>query len=232
MQIHLPGHVPKFKQENQTWTVCHTVQKRTSGPFTSSNIHTCTKPGKKVYLLRIDLSQTKNKNKTKNKKEIDNLYICFVILFLFCQEKKHMGNNNNNGRSFFCFFFFLSFFVWEPKSITTHQKALLSFSLFDLLFLLCFFCLLLSYKETILQGRNCYHQYLIRLSNWRIVQTKLKKEIFVYLWIYGTTHQLYYSATQVPHQPPPTFYFFCFFSENCRWVLAYDPFACWENMGK
>ena len=120
----------------------------------------------------------------------------------------------------------------QNPSLPIKKLFSLSLSLFDLLFLLCFFCLLLSYKETILQGRNCYHQYLIRLSNWRIVQTKLKKEIFVYLWIYGTTHQLYYSATQVPHQPPPTFYFFCFFSENCRWVLAYDPFACWENMGK
>ena len=98
MQIHLPGHVPKFKQENQTWTVCHTVQKRTSGPFTSSNIHTCTKPGKKVYLLRIDLSQTKNKNKTKNKKEIDNLYICFVILFLFCQERKKTHGEQQQQR--------------------------------------------------------------------------------------------------------------------------------------
>ena len=108
-----------------------TVQKRTSGPFTSSNIHTCTKPGKKSLLIK-ELIWAEQKTKTKqNKKEIDNLYICFVILFLFCQEgkKKHMGNNNNNGRSFFCFFFFLSFFVWEPKSITTHQKALLSFSL-------------------------------------------------------------------------------------------------------
>ena len=88
MQIHLPGHVPKFKQENQTWTVCHTVHKRTSGPFTSSNIHTCTKPGKKSLLIK-ELIWAEQKTKTKqNKKEIDNLYICFVILFLFCQEGK------------------------------------------------------------------------------------------------------------------------------------------------
>ena len=171
--------------------------------------------GKKSLLIKNWFEPNKKQNKTKNKKEIDNLYICFVILFLFCQEGKKntwgtttttAGPSSASSSSFR--------FLSENQNPSLPIKKLfsLSLSLFDLLFLLCFFCLLLSYKETILQGRNCYHQYLIRLSNWRIVQTKLKKEIFVYLWIYGTTHQLYYSATQVPHQPPPKFYFFCFFS--------------------
>ena len=186
--------------------------------------------GKKSLLIKNWFEPNKKQNKTKNKKEIDNLYICFVILFLFCQERKKTHGEQQQQRPVLLLLLLLPFVFCLRTKI--HHYPSKSFSLFDLLFLLCFFCLLLSYKETILQGRNCYHQYLIRLSNWRIVQTKLKKEIFVYLWIYGTTHQLYYSATQVPHQPPPTFYFFCFFSENCRWVLAYDPFACWENMGK
>ena len=170
--------------------------------------------GKKSLLIKNWFEPNKKQNKTKNKKEIDNLYICFVILFLFCQERKKTHGEQQQQRPVLLLLLLLPFVFCLRTKIHHYpsKSSSLFLSLFDLLFLLCFFCLLLSYKETILQGRNCYHQYLIRLSNWRIVQKKLKKEIFVYLWIYGTTHQLYYSATQVPHQPPPKFYFFCFFS--------------------
>ena len=46
--------------------------------------------GKKSLLIKnwFEPNKKQKQNKTKNKKEIDNLYICFVILFLFCQEGK------------------------------------------------------------------------------------------------------------------------------------------------
>lgn len=127
-------------------------------------------------------------------------------MFLFYQETKNTHGEQQQQRPVLPLLLLLLFvFCLRTKNPLLPIKKLfsLSLSLFDWLFLLCFLCLLLSYKETILQGRNCEHLYLIRLSDWRKVQTKLKKEIFVYLWIYGTANQLYYSATQVPYQPPP-----------------------------
>ena len=94
--------------------------------------------GKKSLLIKNWFEPNKKQNKTKNKKEIDNLYICFVILFLFCQERKKTHGEQQQQRPVLLLLLLLPFVFCLRTKI--HHYPSKSSSLFLSLSLICYSC--------------------------------------------------------------------------------------------